>query len=133
MAAVAGQDFIFAIFQRSNDEVVQHAACKLDSGFQFLDLLLVAVDLFALVLNLSTAGFEIGDDIFEALGILGQMLTGFFDDIVRKAELFGNRKGITLARDTDEQPVSRTERLDTEFAAAVFDAGCGEAKTFSSL
>ena len=80
------------------------------------------------MLNLSTAGFEIGDDIFEALGILGQMLTGFFDDIVRKAELFRDRKGITLARDTDEQPVSRTERLDTEFAAAVFDAGCGEGK-----
>ena len=39
VAAVAGQDFIFAIFQRSNDEVVQHVACKLDSGFQFLDLL----------------------------------------------------------------------------------------------
>ena len=56
------------------------------------------------------------------------MRSGIFDNIVRKSQLFGNGKCITLSRNTDQQTVSWPERCNVELAARIFYARCLERK-----
>ena len=69
------------------------------------DLLFVRPDLLRLLLNGAAAGLQICQQILEAFILFTQMTSGVLDKEVRQAQLGGDGKGVTLARDADEEPV----------------------------
>ena len=107
----------------TNDPValcIQLFLLVLEFGLETLHLAAVRSNLFPLFFDGLAALFQISKEIFKRFILLGQMRFGILDDIIRKAEFFGNRESITFSRNTDQKMVSRAQCLHVKFTAGIF-------------
>ena len=101
-----------------------------------LDLVVILLRLLFLLFGLQTQMLRLGARPFHLLTLLFELIenilkvrvvlvdhaSGLVDDVLRKAEAAGDRKGVGLSGDADEQPVGRLERFHVELTRGIDDA-----------
>ena len=85
-------------------------------GFQRFCFFPVCLDFRTFLFDCAAAGFQISKQVFKGNILLTQPLPGVFDNKLRKPQLSGNGKCITLSGNADEQTVSRTQTFYVKFS-----------------
>ena len=94
--------------------------CLVFQGFYFP---FIGLDGLSFFFNGALAGFQVGQQILKGCILFCQMLLCVLYDIIRKPQLSGDGKCVTLSRDTDQQAVSGLQALYVKFTAGIFNAG----------
>ena len=71
------------------------------SVFQLFNLGPVREDFLPLGLNRAAIRLETGEEILKGRIVLLDVCLCLLNDVIRESEFFGNRKRVTLARNTD--------------------------------
>ena len=101
--------------------------CFCLQAFQFA---FISGDLVLFLLESLFAGLKIRKKVFERFVLFSQVCPGFFDDIIRKPQFSRDGKCIALSGNSDEQAVSRPQRLEIELTAGVLYSGSSQGVDF---
>ena len=106
---------LFASFFKLTLSVLQGLAVFFERRPHPLGLFLFPAQLLARL-------FQVGEKVFKVLYILAKLFPGGFNDIVGKAQLLRDGKGITFAGNAYHEAVGGLQGLHIEFTACVYDA-----------